>query len=101
MRTHQLWDWTSVHQLALRETRRVLGAGPDAEDAAQDAAIRAWRRRATCHDAPGAWIRTIARNEALRIARRRRHETPLETASWEQAAAHAPADVHDLHGAIE
>src|SRR4051812_50121419 len=68
MRNHHTWDWATVHRLALREARTILGAGPDAEDAAQEAAMRAWRRRATCRDAPGAWGRTIAHNEALRTA---------------------------------
>jgi RNA polymerase sigma-70 factor (ECF subfamily) len=100
MRTHHHWDWTSVHRLALRETRRVLGAGPDAEDAAQDAAIRAWRRRATCQDAPGPWVRAIARNEALRAAGRRRDEAPLEAANAVHDAAHASTDDDDLRVAI-
>src|SRR4051794_41348361 len=71
MRNHHTWDWATVHRLALREARTILGPGPDAEDAAQEAAMRAWRRRATCRDAPGAWVRTIAQNEALRTAGRR------------------------------
>jgi RNA polymerase sigma-70 factor (ECF subfamily) len=100
MRMHQTWDWSCVHRLALGETRRVLGTGPDAEDAAQDAAIRVWRRRATCREARGPWIRAIARNEALRTAGRRRDEAPLEAAP----AAHAPpsptGDRDDLRIAI-
>ena len=40
-----------------------------AEEAAQEAVIRAWRHAAACRDpgAPGPWIRTIARREALRL----------------------------------
>jgi len=40
----------------------------DAEDAAQEAMIRAWRRHGACRspEAPEPWLRTIARNEALR-----------------------------------
>src|SRR4051794_14162788 len=100
MRTHHTWDWTCVHQLALREARRVLGSGPDAEDAAQEAAMRAWRRRATCHDAPAAWIRAIARNEALRTAGRRRDEAPLEAVTEVHGEAPECADSHDVRVAV-
>jgi len=57
----------------------VLGASGPAEDAAQEAAVRAWRRRDTCltPDRPEPWVATIARNEALRLARPSRTD-PLE-----------------------
>jgi RNA polymerase sigma-70 factor, ECF subfamily len=62
------WDWAAVHELCLRETRRVLGTSATAEDAAQEAVIRAWRQRDRCRtpDRPAPWIATIARREALR-----------------------------------
>jgi RNA polymerase sigma-70 factor (ECF subfamily) len=41
-----------------------------AQDAAQEAMFRAWRRAETCRGSPEAWIRTIAFREALRAARR-------------------------------
>ena len=45
----------------------------DAEDAAQEAIIRAWCRRRACRspERPEPWLRTIARNEALRALERR------------------------------
>lgn len=56
-----------------------------AEDAAQEALIRAWRSRASCHASdPGAWVRVIARNEALRVAARRA-DAPLDE-TWEMSA---------------
>ena len=63
----------------LREVQRVLGPTADADDAAQEAVVRAWQKRHTCAsaDRPGAWVRTIAQREALRIVVRRR-ELPLE-----------------------
>ena len=100
MRTHHTWDWSSVHELALRETRAILGRGPDAEDAAQEAAMRAWRRRATCRDAPGPWIRTIARNEALRVAGRRRDEAPLDDAPEIAGDATDGVDPGDVRAAV-
>jgi RNA polymerase sigma-70 factor (ECF subfamily) len=52
----------------------VLGAGDRAEDAAQEALLRAWRRQDGCRDRdhPGPWLRRIATNEALRIVSRDR-----------------------------
>jgi RNA polymerase sigma-70 factor (ECF subfamily) len=74
------WDWDVLHDRCLREARGVLGAtGGIAEDAAQEAAVRAWRRRDTCDtpERPGPWVATIARREALRLARPARTD-PLE-----------------------
>jgi RNA polymerase sigma-70 factor, ECF subfamily len=52
----------------VREARRVLGSDHDAEEVAQDALLRAWRRRASQRQrgAETCWVRQIARNEALR-----------------------------------
>jgi RNA polymerase sigma-70 factor (ECF subfamily) len=74
------WDWRRARQVCLGETRRVLGAGPASEDAAQEAVLRAWRHRDRCGDPdrPGPWLRRIARNEAMRIAARPR-DSPLDT----------------------
>jgi RNA polymerase sigma-70 factor (ECF subfamily) len=76
------WDWTAARAICLREARRVLGHSPEAEDAAQEATLRAWRNRSSCRAAAlrPAWLATIARREALRLATRRR-ELPLEEAA--------------------
>jgi len=65
------WDWNLVRAQCLREARGVLGASGTAEDAAQEAAVRAWRRRDSCQtpERPAPWISRIARNEALRFVR--------------------------------
>jgi RNA polymerase sigma-70 factor, ECF subfamily len=97
------WDWTSVHRLALREACSILGPGADAEDAAQEATVRAWRRRSTCRNAPGPWLREIARNEALRVAGRRRDEAPLEAlgeATAPGGEAHTRPDERDMRAAV-
>lgn len=62
------WDWRAVSRLCLQVATRVLGPGSTAEDAAQEAAIVAWRQRTDCEspDAPWPWISVIARREALR-----------------------------------
>jgi RNA polymerase sigma-70 factor (ECF subfamily) len=74
------WDWARVSSLCLREARRVLGSTSSvAEDAAQEAVIRAWRHRASCRNPtnPDPWIAGIARREALRAVSRRT-ELPLD-----------------------
>jgi RNA polymerase sigma-70 factor (ECF subfamily) len=74
----QEWDWSSLRSLCLHEAQRVLGPSATAEDAAQEAVVRAWRRRGSCRepDRPAPWVTTIARREALRLAHSLR-ETPL------------------------
>lgn len=88
------WDWAAVRSLCLREAERVVGPGAAAEDAAQEAALRAWRKRRDCDSPaqPSGWIATIARREALRFFARRREEDPLEE-SLVEVAAPAEADV--------
>jgi RNA polymerase sigma-70 factor, ECF subfamily len=73
------WNWAALRALCLREAQMVLGPGSEAEDAAQEAAVRAWQKRHACSapERPGAWVRTIAHREALRVAVRRR-EVPLD-----------------------
>jgi len=48
--------------VAAREAERVLGRGADAQDAAQEALARAWRRAHTCAERarPAPWVRAIA-----------------------------------------
>jgi RNA polymerase sigma-70 factor, ECF subfamily len=84
-------EWGAFHRLCLAEARRILGPGARADDAAQEAIIRAWRNwdRRSHSDAVLAWVRTIARREAYRIAGQARRETPtdqLEATSCEDDA---------------
>lgn len=77
------WDWDALSTTCLRETRRLLRCEQDAEEAAQDALLRAWRGRAHQRQAGGEvwWVRQIARNEALRKLARTRDlytEAPVE-----------------------
>ena len=63
------WDWSSARRQCLREARRLLRHPDDAEEAVQEALVRAWRRRDSCRtpDAPLAWMLQITRNEAFRL----------------------------------
>ena len=87
------WDWAGLSRSAGLETRRLLGDSDDAEDAAQEAMIRAWRQRRSCRspEAPEGWLRQIARNEALRHHRRAvaRESEPLPA---EEPGAEAPEE---------
>ena len=76
------WDWDLLHAHCLREARGVLGSTGTAEDAAQEAAVRAWRGQGSCltPERPEPWVATIARREALRLARPSRVD-PLEQAA--------------------
>jgi RNA polymerase sigma-70 factor (ECF subfamily) len=66
------WDWAGLRSRCLREARRVL-PGAEAEEAVQEALIRAWTRRHACRtpDAPLPWMLQITRNEARRLLQRR------------------------------
>lgn len=83
------WDWTAARAICLREARRVLGPSPEAEDAAQEATLRAWRNRASCRAAGlrQAWLATIARREALRLAAARR-AIPLDRSPEPASPSH-------------
>lgn len=74
------WDWGQVVAWCQSEARRTIGRSPVAEDAAQEAALRAWRRRRQCRtpDEARPWVAAIARREALRAVARRPAEEPLE-----------------------
>lgn len=73
------WDWTDVLALCLREARRVLGPTSVADDAAQEAVIRAGGRKTTARTPVRSdpWLAAIARHAALRLLGPRR-EQPLE-----------------------
>jgi RNA polymerase sigma-70 factor, ECF subfamily len=64
------WDWDAMRAHCLTVTRRFLSP-PAAEDAAQEAVLRAWgvADRDAIRD-PRAWVAQIARREALRLAAR-------------------------------
>ena len=89
--TTQAWDWAGLRRSAGLEASRLLRDPDAAEDAAQEAMIRAWRQRDSCRspDAPEGWLRQIARNEALRQRSRTRE---LEQLPEDAAGADGPED---------
>jgi RNA polymerase sigma-70 factor (ECF subfamily) len=78
----------------------------EAEDIAQDALLRAWRRRATLREADrrNQWLATIVRNEAFRQHARVRPDPigTLETQEGaEDAQVLATVERADLHAALK
>ena len=75
-------DWHAARSRCLREARRVLHHREDAEEAAQEALLRAWRATdaGTTVSRADAWLAKIARNEAYRLIERRRRAAEHERA---------------------
>ena len=67
------WDWRRARARCLREARRLVRHADDAEEAVQEAMIRAWRARHSCREpaAQTAWLLQITRREAFRVLERR------------------------------
>jgi RNA polymerase sigma-70 factor, ECF subfamily len=87
-----LWEWEAARSRCVREARRILGDREDAEEAVQEAFVRAWRKRASCRTpaAPIPWLVQITRNEAMRLAARRSRRRASEIPDAEPEAAPAP-----------
>jgi RNA polymerase sigma factor (sigma-70 family) len=76
----------------------LLGWGPDADDAVQDAMLVAVRRLGDLRDpaASGPWLRAVVRNEARMRLRARRPERPLTGADLDvRAPEPTPEEVLD------
>jgi len=88
------WDWNALSDSCLREARRVLRSEQDAQEAAQDALLRAWRGRSRQrgHGAETWWVRQIARNEALRQLARQARRRDLYTEAPVELLDGVPAD---------
>lgn len=74
------WQWDDARRLCLRLAYRYAKNPSEAEDIAQDALLRAWRRRSTLrdHGSRKQWLATIVRNEAFRQHARQRPD-PIDT----------------------
>lgn len=62
------WDWEEVRRTCVRFAYRYAKNSLEAEDIAQDAVLRAWRKRSTLRDRSSLqpWLAAIVRNEAFR-----------------------------------
>ncbi len=91
--------WLRARTTCLQEARRVLRDPSDAEEAAQEAVLRAWRQPDHAIVDHAGWLRAVARNEALRLADKRRlrmgRESPqdagevVDQSNWEMATLDA------------
>ncbi|MGH2822667.1 MAG: RNA polymerase sigma factor [Thermoleophilaceae bacterium] len=90
------WDWSEARRQCIGEARRVLRSPAEIEDAAQEALLRVWRSARTPQELerPAAWLRRIARNEALRVRARegRRRDDLVPEDTLENLAAPADRD---------
>ena len=69
-----------MRSFCFSQALRVVGCHDTAEEAAQEAIVRAWRHRSSCRqpDQPFGWLRRIARNEAVRVASRQPNEVLVD-----------------------
>lgn len=100
------WEWGEAHRVCLRLAYRYASNPSEAEDIAQDALLRAWRRRSTLRetDRRNQWLGTIVRNEAFRQHARVRPDPTsiIETYEGaEDAQVVATVERADLHAALK
>ena len=69
-----------MRSFCFSQALRVVGCPDTADEAAQEAIVRAWRHRESCRqpEKPHGWLRRIARNEAVRLACRRPDEVLVD-----------------------
>jgi RNA polymerase sigma-70 factor (ECF subfamily) len=88
------WDWTEMRRRCVLDARGHGLSAAEAEDAAQETLLRAWRAHEQCRtpEAPEPWVRAIGRHEALRLRAARRQEVVDDELA---ATASAPDFVAD------
>ena len=69
-----------MRSFCFKRALRVVRCPVAADDAAQEAVLRAWRHRDRCNqpEQPFGWLGRIAHNEAVRVASRRPNEVLVD-----------------------
>lgn len=69
-----------MRHFCFSQAMRVVGNPDTADEAAQEAIMRAWRHRDRCRqpEQPFGWLRQIAHNEAVRAVSRRPNEVLVD-----------------------
>src|SRR4051794_31673308 len=88
------WDWKAIRRHSYSEARRLGRSHAEAEDIAQEALLRAWRKQGSCRtpERPWAWIQEITRNEAYRLFSRRSMTHELPTDRMPETPTHSAED---------
>jgi RNA polymerase sigma-70 factor (ECF subfamily) len=100
------WEWDEAHRVCLRLAYRYASNPSEAEDIAQDALLRAWRRRCTLRepDRRNQWLAAIVRNEAFRQHARVRPDPTAAIEGYEgaeDAQVVATVERADLRAALK
>ncbi len=84
----EAWNWEAAHGRCLREARRHTRSEADAQDAAQEAMLQAWRSRDSCRtpEDPIPWMLAITRREAWRT-RPAAVAADVDASPWAQRAS--------------
>ena len=99
------WEWGEAHRICLRLAYRYASNPSEAEDIAQEALLRAWRRKSTLRkeERRNEWLATIVRHEAFRQHARVRPE-PIAPIDADEGADDervlATVDRVDLNAAL-
>lgn len=100
------WDWDEIHRICLRFAFRYASSRMEAEDIAQDATLRAWKKQSTLRESAArtSWLGTIVRNEALREFARKRPAPTDTLEAWQgrdDERVLATVERADLHAALD